>query len=162
MPLLTHRMEVVISTGGQEQRLTFRLLSYWNRIRGTRAMPALSDVNISEITEIWHFTFTIDLVDPHGHRFQYFGPSLASVFGQDYTGEYLADVMEQDGGMLANTIGFYDKVVEKAEPALEAASFFSEGNEVRYRSIIVPLSSDGKTIDYLLGTTNYKVFTQGE
>ncbi len=153
-------MEAFIS--GQEQRLTFRLLSYWNRIRGARPMPSLSDVNISEITEIWHFTFTIDLLDPQGHRFQYFGPLLANVFGQDYTGEYLADVMEQDGGVLANTIGFYDKVVEKGEPALEAASFYSEGNEVRYRSIIVPLSSDGKTIDYLVGTTNYKVFSPGE
>lgn len=155
-------MEAFISGGGQEQRLTFRLLSYWNRVRGNRSMPMLSDVNISEITEIWHFTFTIDLLDPGGHKFHYFGPSLASVFGQDYTGEYLADVMEQDGGMLSNTIGFYDKVVEKAEPALEAASFYSEGNEVRYRSIIVPFSTDGTTIDYLVGTTNYKVFTPGE
>lgn len=147
---------------GQEQRLTFRLLSYWNRIRGVRPMPALSDVAISEITEIWHFTFTIDVIDPARHRFQYFGPSLASVFGQDYTGEYLADVMEQDGGILANVIGFYEKVVRTGEPALEAASFYSEGNEVRYRSIIVPLSSDGKAVDYLLGTTNYKVFAPGE
>lgn len=125
-------------------------------------MPSLSDVNISEITEIWHFTFTIDVADPAGHRFQYFGPSLASVFGQDYTGEYLADVMEQDGGILVNTIGFYEKVLEKAEPALEAASFYSNGSEVRYRSIIVPFSSDGKNVDYLVGTTNYKAFTPGE
>lgn len=152
-------MEAPIS--GQEQRLTFRLLSYWNRIRGARAMPSLSDVNISEITEMWHFTFTIDVKDPDGHRFQYFGPSLASVFGQDYTDEYLAEALENDG-MLGNTIGFYDKVLEKAEPALEAASFYSEGNEVRYRSIIVPFSSDGTTVDYLIGTTNYKVFTPGE
>ncbi len=123
-------------------------------------MPALSDINISEITEIWHFTFTIDIGDPDGHRFQYFGPSLATVFGQDYTGELLEDAMED--AMISNTIGFYEKVVTSSEPALEAASFYSEGNEVRYRSIIIPLSSDGETVDYLMGTTNYKVFAPGE
>ncbi len=122
-------------------------------------MPSLADINISEIQEIWHFTFTIDLVAADGHTFQYFGPSLATVFGQDFTGETLAQAMENDP-MLANTIGFYEKVMETREPAMEAASFYLEGQEVRYRSIIVPLSGDGgETVDYLLGTTNYKMFS---
>jgi hypothetical protein len=153
-------MEAIISTG-QEQRLTFRLLSYWNRIRGSRPVPALSDVNIAEIAEIWHHTFTIDLTDAAGHRFLYFGPGIASIFGQDYTGEYLATAMEDDG-MLANTLGFYEKSMKSGEPAMEGSSFYSEGNEVRYRSLIVPLSNgESDAVSYLVGTTNYKIFTPG-
>ncbi len=147
-------MEAHISSG-EEQRLTFRLLSYWNRIRADKKFPALSDVNIQEILELWHFTFTIDVREEE-HKFFYFGPKLASVFGHDYTGEYLNDAM--DDIIVNNTIGFYEKIMDSQEPAMEAASFFSEGREVRYRSIIVPFSNNGVDIDYLVGTTNYKIF----
>lgn len=139
-----------------EQRLTFRLLSYWNRIRGDRAMPSLSDVNIREITELWYFSFTIDVREAD-HRFHYFGSSLTDIFHEDYTGRSVQESMNEDI-MVNNTIGFYDRAVQSREPVMEAASFYMEGGEVRYRSIIVPLSSDGQTVDFLIGTTNYKIF----
>ncbi len=120
-------------------------------------MPSLARVNIAEIEEIWHYSFVIDVLAEDGPSFQYFGPNLATLFGQDYTGETISEAFND--AKLANTVGFYEKVLEKREPALEAAAFFLEGHEVRYRSIIVPLSSDDKEIDYLFGTTNYKIFS---
>lgn len=141
----------------QEQRLTFRLLSYWSRIKGDRPFPSLADMQIADISELWHHTFTLSLVGaPKEHHFQYFGPALASIFNTDYTGEFLEIAMQDV--MLSTTLGFYDKVVETRAPASESAEFEYNGKEVRYRSLIVPLSSDGVTIDYLLGTTNYKIF----
>lgn len=119
-------------------------------------MPALSDVNIQEILELWHFSFTIDARETD-HRFYYFGPSLQNVFKEDYTGESVQNVMNDDV-IVNNTIGFYERAILSQEPVMEAASFFSEGDEVRYRSIIVPLSSNGQTVDFLMGTTNYKLF----
>lgn len=139
-----------------EQRLTFRLLSYWNRIRGDRSMPSLGDVNIQEILELWHFSFTIDVREPV-HKFHYFGANLTDIFHEDYTGRALQEAMNDDV-MVNNTIGFYHRAMASREPVMEAASFYSEGEEVRYRSIIVPLSSDGQTVDFLVGTTNYKRF----
>lgn len=140
-----------------EQRLTFRLLSYWNRIRGTRDFPSLHEINIGEITEIWHYTFTLAVTGPPDeHKFHYFGPQLAAIFGVDHTGDLMADVMQDS--MIVNTIGFYDKVITQRAPVSESSSFHLGEKEVRYRSLIVPLSSDGQTIDYLLGTTNYKIF----
>lgn len=148
---------ITISTSGSEQRMTFRLLSYWNRVRGSKSMPSLSDINIQEIPEVYHFTFTIALgADESEHSFQYFGPELASVFGQDYTGYTLQEALNDV--IVNNTIGFYDKVMAEGKPHSESSEFFSEGREVRYRSIILPLSSNGETIDFLIGTTNYKIF----
>lgn len=120
-------------------------------------MPSLKDINVSEIEEIWHFSFVINVSDPAEHSMHYFGPKLIGVFGQDFSGEPMRDAMTDP--MLANTIGFYDKVLESGEPALEAASFYSDGNEVRYRSIIVPLADEAARTNFLIGTTNYKVFT---
>lgn len=121
-------------------------------------MPALSDINIGEITEIWHYSFTIEVKSSEDdYVIQYIGPELAGILGEDYTGELLQVALE-DSPVLVNTIGFYQKVVEARTPVSEASSFYLDGKEGKYRSLIVPLSSDGKTIDYLFGTTNYKMF----
>ncbi len=141
---------------GAEQRLTFRLLSYWNRIRADRDFPSLADVNINEITEMWHFTFTIALREDGQHEFHYFGPELINIIGEDFTGENVEEAM--DGELLGNLIGFFPKVIEQRSPVSESSHFYSEGREIRYRSLIVPLSSDGKNIDFLVGTTNYKIY----
>lgn len=142
---------------GTEQRMTFRLLSYWNRIKGARAFPALTDINISEISDMWHLTFTIDCTgDASRHKFHYFGPELVTAFETNYTGELLQTALQDV--MVNNTIGFYEKVIATRAPVSESSSFFDDGKEVRYRSLIVPLSSDGAAIDYLFGTTNYKIF----
>lgn len=142
---------------GQEQRLTFRLLSYWSRVRAGRSMPSLGDVNIREISEIYHFTFTIEMAtEDEDDRISYFGPELAAVFGQDYTGHYLSEALNDV--MINNTIGFYDKVLADKEPHSESSEFYVDGREVRYRSIILPCSSNDNDVDYLIGTTNYKIF----
>lgn len=104
---------------------------------------------------MWHWTFTIN-VHADTHLFHYFGPELANIFGHDYTGETLPEAMHDP--KVQQTIGYYEKTVKNREPTLEADSFMLEGKEVRYRSLIVPLSSDGRNIDYLIGTTNYKIF----
>ena len=120
-------------------------------------MPSLGDVNISEITEIYHLTFVIAIgTNEDEHNFHYFGPELASIFGVDYTGYTLAEALGDV--MVNNTIGFYDKVLREKTPHSESSEFFSEGKEVRYRSIILPCASNGLDIDFLIGTTNYKKF----
>lgn len=141
---------------GTEQRLTFRLLSYWNRIRATREFPSLADVNINEISEMWHYTFTIHWRADGEHSFQYFGPELISVLGEDVTGMAVEEAMNHS--MLGNLIGFFDKVITQRAPVSESSQFFIDGKEIRYRSLMVPLSSNGKDIDYLIGTTNYKAY----
>lgn len=147
-----------LKTTGQERRITFRLLSYWNRIRADREMPSLGDLNVEEIGEIWHFSFVIDLRKGLNEaRFHFFGPELVNIFETNHTDSFCRDALEQDT-KLENTIGFYPKVVERRTPVSESSEFFLENKEVRYRSLIVPFSSDGATIDYLMGTTNYKMF----
>ncbi len=137
--------------------MTFRLLSYWNRVRRGHSLPALSDININEILELYHFSFTIAIgVNESEHYFLYFGPDLASVFGQDYTGYYLHEALNDV--MINNTIGFYDKVLEEKTPHSESSEFFVDGREVRYRSIILPCSGNDQDVDFLIGTTNYKIF----
>lgn len=147
-----------VATPGSEQRLTFRLLSYWNRIRAGKDFPTLAEVNITEIAEMYHMTYTLEIAGPSqaDHRFLYFGPELAAVFGQNYTGHHLDEAILDP--IVNHTIGFYEKVIEARKPCSESSEFHLDGKEIRYRSVILPLSSNGKDIDFLIGTTNYKAF----
>lgn len=143
---------------GQEKRLTFRLLSYWQRIRGDRTFPALGEIDISAITEMWHHCFTIEVGDTLDEcRFQNFGPELCQTFGVNHAGEPVLDALAHDP-KLEHTIGFFPDVLKRREPVADSGEFYMEGDEVRYRSLIVPLSTNGTDIDYLLGTTNYRIF----
>jgi hypothetical protein len=119
-------------------------------------MPAMSEVKINEIEEIWHISFVIDVTEEK-HCFQYFGPALAEIFGEDFTTEDMEEALDKEP-LLANSIGYYPKVIETRQPALDASAFQNNNEEIRYRSIIVPLSNDGENVHYLLGTTNYKSF----
>ncbi len=142
----------------KEQRLAFRLLSYWDRVRAGRNFPALSDINIGELLEIWHFSFTINVTNQvhDEHEFLYFGPELTSIFNQDLTGEKISEALNDV--ILNNTIGSYHRAIEKREPTMDSGKFYYDGQMVKYRTLFVPLSSDGTIIDYIMGTTNYVIY----
>lgn len=150
-----------MSVNPEERRVTFRLLSYWNRMRGEREFPSLADIDITVIPELWHHTFTIEVHADLSHcKFQNFGPELSHIFGTSYAGEPVMDALAGDF-KLESTIGYFPEVLRRREPVADSSQFYLEGDEVKYRSLIVPLSSNGRDIDYLLGTTNYKVFGKG-
>lgn len=143
----------------QERRLTFQLLCYWNELRADREFPRMDELHIEKIEHIWHNSFVIDMreEDPAEWEFQYFGSDLVEIFEDNWAGEKVFDALQKDS-KLDNTISFYRQVKEKKTPISESSEFLVEGQEVRYRSLIVPMSSDGKTVDYVIGTTNYKVY----
>ena len=141
---------------GQEQRMTFRLLSYWSRVRAGRTMPPLENVNLSEMRDISDFTFTKCVVGGREPYFTYFGSRLIESFGKDFTGESLFDASADV--MIDNMIGFYEKVLISKQPNSQSSEFYVEGKEIRYRSIILPCSANDFNVDYLIGTTNYKIF----
>lgn len=149
-------MEAAISATGYERRLTFRLLSYWNRIRGDQDFPRFADVQADALGEVWHYCFIIGMATGDAPNFQHFGKELRALFHQDYAGQALGQALQHSP--LGQTIGFYEKVCQRRAPVSQASSFVLEGCEARYRSLIVPLSTDQQEIDYLIGTANYRVF----
>lgn len=150
--------EQPITPPGHEKRGTFRLLSYWSTMKGDREFPKLEELSVQVLEDMWHLCFVIEIRDPIEESvFQYFGPELATVFNTNHGGEPVKQAFEDDW-ILENTVGFFPKIIKERQPITESSEFFLEGDEVRYRSLIVPLSSDGKKIDYVMGTTNYKIF----
>lgn len=141
----------------KERRATFRLFSYWIQIKGETKYPLLSSINPKEIPNLWPYLFVIRLGEtPEFSRFQHFGTGLQEIYEQDFGGCTIAEALEDV--IFGPTIGYYEKIVEGQAPGVESSSFQMSKKDVKYRSLIAPISSDGKEIDYLIGTSNYKIF----
>jgi len=142
----------------QERRLILRVLDYWHHIRGERPLPAPDDVNPAQFGEDWHDCFLMDLTDDSSEsRFRFVGRNLLddSHLPPDWTGpsgQSLTDC--PDGTLLARSAEYISRVLAKNVP-ISLGDEFTEGETlVKFRSILLPLSSDGTNINALLGAAN--------
>ena len=133
-----------------QRRLVWRLLNYWEQRRGERDFPALADIDSREIDEMWPHCFVLDVANfrefPY---FQYLGPSLAR-----YSGVFLSG---QDWAMtlLRKAVWHYREVLERSAPILVEEELTQYDNQkLLFRSVMLPLSEDQVTIDYVLGAAN--------
>lgn len=140
-----------------EQRHTFRLLTYWNSIKGDGKIPDISAVSLGEMGDLWDYCFVLGLENRHDPDFQHFGSELVRVFGQDYTGKNLSDVREH--AVLSDISKFIDEVWLMESPVSHCGEVTADGQLLRYRSLLAPVSEDQDDhIHYLIGTTNFRVY----
>lgn len=142
----------------QERRLILRVLDYWHHIRGERSLPSPDDINPAVFGEDWHDCFLMDLTqDSTEPRFRYVGRNLLndSHLPQDWAGPSGQALSEcPDETLLARSAEYISRVLAKNVP-ISLGDEFTEGKSlVKFRSILLPLSSDGTNITTLLGAAN--------
>ena len=138
----------------RERRLVRRLTQYWLEQCGEREFPCLDDIDRHAISDIWPSCFLLDTASNHNFPyFHYLGPSLGR-----YSGVLLS-------GKTDWTLTFLDKAVRKYREALaqrtpvltEEELILCDGGTLLFRSVLLPLSDDQVTINFLLGAANGKV-----
>lgn len=135
----------------KERRLVWRLLHYWEALRGDRPFPLFSDIRYDDIDDIWPHCFVLDARDQSPQPFfHYLGPSLAG-----YGGIYLSGKDDWTQTLLDHAVINFPDTLSKKTPILseELVRVF-DGSRLLYRSILLPLSHRGETIDYVLGAAN--------
>jgi hypothetical protein len=137
-----------------ERRLTYRLLNYWDELRGGRPFPRLADIDSSAIPDIWPWCFVLDThLDYPSPYFQYLGEDLAK-----YSGIYLSGKDDWRMTLLDKAASHLGRTLSVREPILiedELTRF--DGRELVFRSIMLPLSDDGESISHVLGAANGRV-----
>lgn len=134
-----------------------RVYDYWQAKRGARAMPARVDVDPGELRSELPYLMLTDVVDG-GRRFRYrlFGTAVADAFGMDPTGRFVDEVMS-DPKYRAFIIGLYRDIVTKKRPICSTTRYGSHRDvEMWTQRLMMPLSSDGMTVDMVL---SIQVFT---
>jgi hypothetical protein len=154
--LLDEALEAPPIVGFDERRMHVRAYNYWASLLGDRRLPSIEDLNPAEIEDFGSHSvlldFTSGIDDP---AIAFLGSTLAAQC--DVTG--LIDRVSQVPArtLLSRLTDHYLEIIANAAPISFEAEFTNQrGNDILYRGIMMPFSSDDDTIDFVYGVINWK------
>ncbi len=146
----------IIRNDGVERRANSRALKYWKEVAGDRRFPARAQINQASAGDLWDHLFIVEVSGlPENYRFAYAGAVMKSALGMDPTGQTVASTIP--GGMGTRTLFFHQAAVGLKGPVDDAGSWTrADGTQILYRSILLPLSDDQQSVNYLLGAFSFR------
>jgi hypothetical protein len=126
------------------------LYAYWLARRGDRIAPSRSAIRPEEITRMLPHIVLIDVVgDPARFRMRLVGTQVVQAFGQEVTGKFVDEI--DQGAVGPAIIARARAIVAERRPDLHVWEYTKgDGRHIKYERLILPLSSDGETVDQLL------------
>jgi len=137
-----------------ERRLVLRLLAHWRMLCDDRDYPSFFDLDPSAIPEMWENCFVIEIFeDGHEPRYRAMGETLAAHVDFPLLDQPIS--MSPEKSLPGVAISFLEEVLRKGVPISRGDEFFKDdGTKVLYRSILLPMSDDGVTVNGILGAVN--------
>jgi hypothetical protein len=130
-----------------------RFLDYWRSKCRTGGLPARADIDPVDIHEMLPGIIIIEIVEEGGrtrYRFRLFGTAHVEYNLRDLTGMCIDEVFRPDDA--DKTEAAYATIAESREPHYWRTNVMLPGREfVYYERVMAPLSSDGETVDMLIG-----------
>lgn len=140
-----------------EQRLRAEALktlyAYWQGLRHGRRAPARSDLDPSDIVSVLPHIGLYDVEEnPRRYRIRLLGTRIVSWYGCDLTGRYLDEI--DFGESAESTFKTLNDVVDLCVPAHMTGEYVKQDERtIRFERIYLPLSSDGRKVDMVIGAT---------
>src|SRR5215510_7912302 len=135
-----------------------RFYDFWAGLRADRAIPSRKDLDPLEIPrEFLPNLMLIDVLrEPRRYRYRLLGTHVVTASGEDRTGRTFENV----GFFKVNPIvvEHYDRVVDTGQPlhSLEPFTNFTSGATYDVHRLLLPLSSDGRTVEMLIVLFHFK------
>ena len=135
-----------------------RLYAYWSSVRKPGLpLPARRDIDPIAIPDLLESVWMTDIIADDGvlrFRERLVGTSLARLFGKDTTGQFFEDIYT--GDHLLRQLATYRAVATRALPHVSRLRVPIEGREfLVYDRLMLPLASDHRTPDIILGIHAY-------
>lgn len=139
-----------------ERRLPTRAYDYWTSLLKDRPFPSVLDLEPSHIEEFRDKSVLLDFSrDPTHPVLRYIGPLL-----REECGITLAEARPEEvpGRSLVSrlTDHYLEIIAARAPIGFEAEFESARGTLMMYRGILLPLSDDGETINFIYGVINWK------
>jgi hypothetical protein len=133
------------------------LLQHWNCLRGTRAFPSWAEIDPSHFKPILPHVMVIGLeYAPFRAFYRLVGTEIVRFAKFDFTGRY-ADALNFQDDAAEDWTRFYGEVVEARRPGIGLLYWVTEGTLRRWiEFMILPLSSNGETIDRCISIEDYE------
>ena len=144
-----------------ERRLVLRLLAYWRSVLNGRAFPSFAEIDPGRIADIWPHCFVVELAGERREPvFRAFGRDLAMHANASLIGRRVAEAPTDS--LLAVASAQVAEVLDKGVPVSRGGGYpGTNRSTILYRSILLPMSDDGKSINGLLGAVNCREVPQG-
>lgn len=135
-----------------ERRLVMRLLRHWQALADGRAMPARTAIVPQQIAEMWSFCW-IAAVRGAEPVFTAIGDAYRDENAEALIGHPLSAASPYT--LIGKSTEYHAEVLAQRVPISTGGELpHQDGRLLLYRSIVLPLGRDGKTIDHLLGAAN--------
>lgn len=146
----------LVRSDGVERRANSRCLRFWQELAGSRRFPSRAAVTQEAAGDLWDHMFMVEVTAvPADYRFVMAGSVLQTALGRDPTGVKVSEALP--GGMGTRTLFLHQAAVGLKGPVDDAAKWTrADGTEILYRSILLPLSDDGETVNALLGAFSFR------
>jgi len=147
---------------GMERRMNIRAFDYWESLLDGRDFPAVGDLDPEVIAPFREHSLLIDFTAGYDAPvMRYIGAHLreeASLIAEDIDPN---DVPA--GTLLSRLTSHYLEILANRAPIGFEAEFQNEtGQRVLYRGILLPLSDDGTTINFIYGVLSWKIEAASE
>ncbi len=138
----------------KEERITSRLFSIWNEMRKDQPVPLREEFELDLFPELREHFFVIELAD-NAPVFRYLGGALRDGMARELVDRPIADAPA--GSMIGWVSENFNEVARKRRPVSYEFNFIDKQNcETKARSIMVPFSTDGSSIDTVMGVISFK------
>jgi hypothetical protein len=132
-----------------------RALAYWRAKRGTRLLPSRADIDPLDLSVDLPRVMMAEVThDPLEFRYRVAGTSTFRVHGEELTGKHPRDLQPREFGTLIHN--HYCEAVMRRAPVLHLIQLNVGDVSTSYARIILPLASDGETVDRLLTVECYE------
>lgn len=131
-----------------------RIHDYWKSRHHDGRLPRRDDIEPADLTDLLPNIFLVDVEEkPRRYRIRLAGSEVVACFGVDMTGKTIDeyDLADERTAILEQ----YDLAVETRAPIYHRHEFWTAAYEhhLNFERLLLPLSSDGKQVDKLLGCT---------
>jgi hypothetical protein len=127
-----------------------RLYDYWDGKRAGREMPARADLDPLDMTFVIGNMILVDVLpeNPVRFRIRLHGTNLSQRIGFELTGKMLDELPQVEFRKFAQES--FTQTVEQRGPRHGRRDRVLDGRVARYEAVLLPLSSDGETVDRIL------------
>ncbi len=143
----------------EEKRITLRLMGYWDSLHKDNLLPDIKKFNPHSIEEIWPYCFRVSLQPgkAKAYKYDYMGPPLARLYGQDMTNLTVDTRMSNFPGSVLH--GRLDEVTETKSPAKDENHMLTaEGKMVKYRACLIPFGNEKKGVTHIVAGLTCRFF----
>jgi hypothetical protein len=142
--------------GVDERRMHVRAYNYWVSLLAGRPYPSIHDVDPTNIEDFGPHSVLLDFSrDPEDPAIAFLGKALRFECGLDSAIRHISEVPSRS--LLSRLTDHYLQIIANRAPIGFEAEFVGQrGFNTLYRGILMPLSSNGETIDFIYGVINWK------